>query len=142
MDLWLLIKSEKKIDFQIKMILWCIFNGIQKQYIDLILKLSWEIYSWEISIASVQVCFWLYPDNIFDWNTGIGCKICFLFWPLECCFFVSPSPVDCPFHAQYTIVISSPFGPSYYLVIFKVGNISSEKLTYLHMILENLMVTR
>jgi hypothetical protein len=66
MDLWLLIKSEKKIDFQIKMILWCIFNGIQKQYIDLILKLSWEIYSWEISIASVQVCFWLYPDNVFD----------------------------------------------------------------------------
>jgi hypothetical protein len=31
---------------------------------------------------------------------------------------------------KYTIVISSPFGPSYYLVLFKVGNISSEKLTY------------
>lgn len=115
------------------------FKGIQKQYRFDIKIVFGDFYSWEMSIISEQICFWLLPYNVFDWNPGIRQKFCFLFCPLECCFFCHPSRWTVffchpshwtVFHAQYTLVIPSHFGPSYNLVIIKVGNTLRQKLKY------------
>ena len=84
-------------------------------------------------VHCISTVLFLVLSWFFDWNTGIGCKICFLFWPLECCLFCYPLPPGLSFPCTVH--------PSYSFARLAIYNRGRNWHILNHMILENLMAT-